>query len=289
MGDPIWQEALEHLAATPDDTTRSELWVGNGDQLAAARDRFDNCRDYIGWLTSVDHFTAPHAHDAPQIIDNWLAILKDVPVEESPHATPGGIMVRDGKRLSTQLLLHTYYAGRIDTLKPIRILEIGAGFGGLARILNTTERRKYTILDIPGSLFCSYIYLRSHFPDRIFTWCQDAADLDAPADFRFVPARLWKDLMAHRFDMAINTCSMGEMLPENVVDYMQLIGETCQYFYSHNREGLERVPTLPKDTALPAVTLDDQWEIIFDEIGGNAQTDPLAPPSRELLVKRCGR
>jgi hypothetical protein len=287
VSDPIWQEALELVAATPDDTDKGELWTNNNNATVGARGRLDSCNNFIHWLTSVDCFTSPHFGNEAQIIcDAWLAILNDVPVGESPHATENGIVIRDGKRLSTQLLLHTYYAERIDTIKPMRILEIGAGFGGLARILNTKTPRQYTILDIPGSLFCSYVYLKTHFPGRIFTWCHTADDLAAPADFRFVPARLWKDLMCYRFDMAVNTCSLGEMLPETVADYMRLIGETCQYFYSHNRAGLERMPPLPMDTALPAVPLDSKWEILFDETGGKAQTDPAAPPSRELLVRR---
>jgi len=268
----IYQEALDLVSNTPDDTAKSELWTNNNNGTVAARQNYNNCQDFIGWLTSVDCFTAPHPfNDSAQAntIDEWLKVLKDIPVEESPHAAPSGIVVRDGKRLSTQLLLHTYYAEQIDTIKPMRILEIGAGFGGLARILNTKMQRQYTILDIPGSLFCSYVYLRTHFPDKIFIWARDAADLDAPADFRFVPARLWPDLKSHRFDMAVNTCSLGEMLPETVADYLSLIGDTCEYFYSHNREDAVVVP----------------WRAIIDQNGGHGQIDPLMPPSHELLVK----
>jgi hypothetical protein len=267
----IYAEALKLLEATPDDTAKSELWTNNGNGIADARSRFSDGPAFIDWLTSVDCFTAPHpASDGDQLktIDNWLAILKDVPVEESPYATPSGIVMRDGKRLSTQLLLHTYYAGRIDTVKPMAILEIGAGFGGLARILNSKMQRQYTILDLPGSLFCSYVYLKTHFPDRTFKWCHTAADFGTSADFHFVPARLWKDLMGYSFDMAINTCSMGEMLPETVADYLSLIKETCSYFYSHNRTG---------SVAMAG-------EILIDETGAG-QTDPLMPPSRELLVR----
>ncbi len=269
MSDALWQEALDLLAATPDDTAKSELWINNSDGVERARRNFDNCQDFIRWVTSVDCFTAPHlSNQADPIVAKWLTVLQDIPVEESPYAAPTGIVIHEGKRISTQLLLHTYYAERIDTIKPMRVLEIGAGFGGLARILNEKMPRSYTILDIPGSLFCSYVYLKKNFPHRIFTWCQDAADLDAPADFKFVPAHLWQDLKAHRFDMAVNTCSMGEMLPETVTDYLGLIGETCAYFYSHNRNG----------------SIDGPWQAIIDEAGGSGQIDPLMPPSRELLI-----
>ncbi len=289
----IYAEALELLAATPDDTAKSILWQDhNPSMINSARGACRDAPAFIQWLTSVNCFTAPHLASDPLrdvIIDDWLAILKNIPVEESPHATEDGIVVRDGKRLSTQLLLHTYYAERIDTIKPMRILEIGAGFGGLARILNTKMPRSYTILDIPGSLFCSWVYLKTHFPHSIFTWCRDAADLDAPADFRFVPAHLWQDLKTHRFDMAVNTCSLGEMLPENRDNYLELIEATSAYFYSHNRESVDRVPSLPKDTSVPAVILGTKWQIMFDETQGNAQTDPECPPSRELLVRICAR
>ncbi len=80
-------------------------------------------------------------------------------------------------------------------------------------------------------------------------WAKDAADLDAPADFRYVPAHLWKALESHRYDMAINTCSMGEMLPERRDEYLALIEATCKYFYSHNRED--------------SVLLGPQWEALI--------------------------
>ena len=38
---------------------------------------------------------------------------------------------------------------------------------------------------------------------------------------------------------------------------------------------------------LPAIILDDRWEILFDKVEGVAQIDPATPPSRELMVRRC--
>ena len=84
-----------------------------------------------------------------------------------------------------------------------------------------------------------------------------------------MPARLWPDLKSHRFDIAVNTCSLREMLPETVIDYLQLIEESCEYFYSHNREDAVTVP----------------WQAIIDQKDGPGQIDPLMPPSHELLVK----
>ncbi len=274
----IYAEALDLIAGTPDDTPKSELWADTTRGLISARATFKDEFAFIDWLTSIDNFCMPHhGPDREIIVDRWLAVMPEVAVEESLLASAAGIVWRDSQRLSTQQMLHSYYAKQIDTIKPMRILEIGAGFGGLARILNTTMQRQYTILDLPSSLFCSFVYLKTHFPRAIHVWAKDAADLDAPADFRYVPAHLAEDLKSHRFDMAVNTCSLGEMLPETVNGYVDLIANTCKYFYSHNRVG-----SVPIGEAFG-------WDKLIDVTGGDGQIDPAMPPSHEILVRRCER
>ncbi len=280
----LYAEALTLLAMTPDTTAKSGTWTNN---LAdRGRPLFDDAGTFVNWLTSCNSFCAPHLKDDPvasPTISKWLPHLKDIPVGESPYACQASLFTIAGKQVSTVSLQHTYYAQQIERVSPDRILEIGAGFGGLARILCTIKPRSYTILDIPSSLFCSYVYLKLHFPDCTFAWATNEREMQSHADFFFVPAHLWRELMTYDFDMAINTCSMGEMLPESRDNYMKLIEQTCRHFYSHNRHN-DKAP--PPDTAIPAIVLDDKWETLFDEIEGAAQTDPETPASRELLLRR---
>jgi hypothetical protein len=282
----VWAEAKALLANTPDSSPASKLWTLNTQCIAEVIRAYPDERGFIHWLTSVNFFTSPHMGSLMYVVaDKWLALLERPVVEESPYANPLASFWRDFRLLSTACLQANYYAQQVDTVNPVSILEIGAGYGVLARVLSLKAPRRYTILDLPVSLFCSYVFLRTHFPEKACIWVQSQSDLDSEADFHFVPASLAMSLASQSYDMAINTCSMGEMLPENRDDYLRLIGATSRHFYSHNREG-ERFHTLPADTALPAITLDNRWEYLFDETMGRAQVDPELPPSRELLVRR---
>ncbi len=281
----LYDEALTLLAMTPDSTPKSGTWTNN----LADRGRvlFDDAELFVNWLTSVNSFAFPRLRDDPlalPVIAKWLRHLEMLPpVGESPYANKETLFDIYRIPVSTVLMQYSWYAQQIETVSPGRILEIGPGYGGLARILCTIKPREYTILDIPSSLFCSYIYLRLNFPDARCVWCTKVEDLTKPADFRFVPADFWRHLLPETFDMAINTCSLGEMLPEVRDNYMELIHATSRHFYSHNRYN-DRAP--PPDTAIPALVLDDRWETLFDEIEGVAQTDPETPASREQLLRR---
>ncbi len=283
----IYAEAMELAAAAPDENSRSILWSSNGNDVRNARFNFSDTAPFIQWLTSVNYFSAPHlGPEKDAIVAAWRAFVKEIHLSESTYANPAGAVILEDRIVSTVLMQALYYAKQIETVKPRTFLEIGAGFGVLARVLTSREPRPYTIVDLPSSLFCSYVYLRTHFPDLRFVWCNKASDFGTPFDFRFIPADLWWTIAGETFDIAINTCSLGEMLAENRDDYMDLIQRTARHFYSHNRHGTERFPTLPADTALPAIVLGEQWEILFDEVEGAAQTDPETPPSREMLVRR---
>jgi putative sugar O-methyltransferase len=129
-------------------------------------------------------------------------------------------------------LLHE--AGELERLgaaagkNPV-ILEIGAGFGGLAyHLKKQVPRARYIIVDIPESLVFSAIYLSTLFPDQPNVLATSpeltTRNLDRPG-FTFVP-----NYFAHRFqdagisaDLAINTLSMSEMLPGQVTGYCALI------------------------------------------------------------------
>ncbi len=264
---PLWAEALALRAATPDPTEIPPLW-----QKALAHeaiDKHDNETDFIHFLTANNCFNRPRLLDDPKrepTTGRWLAHLDRADMEESPYCTPEAVFDLNGKRTSTLLLMQQYYAQRIDSVAPTTILEIGAGYGGLARVLQLKAPRHYVIVDLVDSLFCSYVYLKANFPDAVFEW--DGVG----ADFNFIPAHHTSKLPGGRCDMAINTCSLGEMLPEQREMYLSLIGQTCEHFYSHNRID-------------PPIDPPANWQLLFDETEGAAQAEPETPPSREFLAQ----
>ena len=206
----LYAHALELLQDTPDTGEASILWREKNPTRRAMY-YFEDVPQMVAFVTSVNCFTTPRLRPDPQlepIVDKWVKILGGlIPVDESPWAIPTSIVERNGRRLSAGMLQHTYYARHIDSEAPETILEIGAGFGGLARILNTIKPRRYTIVDLPSSLFYSYVYLRAHFPDAKCWWITRPIDFEGEPDFTFVPAPNWKYLLSKRFDIGVNTCS----------------------------------------------------------------------------------
>jgi hypothetical protein len=117
-------------------------------------------------------------------------------------------------------------SGVIEALRgrsQLGILEIGAGFGGLAyRLKRLLPGAIYYICDLPESLVFSSVYLSLMTNDRTCI-VYDGTDRrllhpTRPA-FVFVPAHLFSHLKEMRIDLAINTLSFAEMAAETVDQY----------------------------------------------------------------------
>ena len=112
------------------------------------------------------------------------------------------------------------------------VLEIGAGAGELARIfLQAFTGYRYTIVDIPSSLFFSELYLRYHFPNLKTAY----GPYDWRADVNFVPIREFETIEEWAHEIAINQGSFQEMAKGTVAEYMERIHALkVQHFYSLN-------------------------------------------------------
>jgi hypothetical protein len=173
------------------------------------------------------------------------------------------------------------------------VLEIGAGHGNLARIMRLFyPELTYYIVDVADSLYCSYIFLASHFPDRrlLFVTNEDQLQESADHDFVFVPAEMATGLRGKTIDLVMNTCSLGEMSQKTVDGYMRFINDdaTVRYFYSVNRYGTFH-PDEPPDFCNVPVTLSRDWSVlVWDVFGENSfyQIEPWAPPYLEILAQK---
>lgn len=123
------------------------------------------------------------------------------------------------------------------------VLEVGAGYGGLAaELLQHIPIRRYIIVELPDAVPVAYFYLRACFacPIQVLYRAEDRADPSA----RIILLPPWKlpDLDG-TVDLFVNTMSLQHMLPESVAFYLsQAERLKTLFFYLVNRD-IQRDPT----------------------------------------------
>lgn len=101
--------------------------------------------------------------------------------------------------------------------RPLRILEIGAGFGQMAdQLLRLLEVETYTICDLPENLFLSAFFLQASHPSRFATLVADRSDVPSELNFLTPPLLEWAD---GPYDIVINAYSFQEMTRGSVETY----------------------------------------------------------------------
>ena len=119
----------------------------------------------------------------------------------------------------------------------LKIMEIGGGYGGLARvIMNYDPSISYLICDLEEVLFFSYVYLTNCFAsERVLLNPGLHNLLLAPGQFYLVPQYKLKDI-ENQFDILINHQSMQEMTTKQVNRYLHFADNHCKLFYSRNMD-----------------------------------------------------
>lgn len=124
-------------------------------------------------------------------------------------------------------------AKRFD--RPVHVLEIGAGYGGVAQqLIEAGVAESYTIVDLPNNLLLSDFYLRSIFPERRANTC-DNFSFGNSINF-LIPQQI-QDISNRRFDIVINCDSFGEMPAETARAYLKFISTALSdegFVYSKN-------------------------------------------------------
>jgi putative sugar O-methyltransferase len=157
-----------------------------------------------------------------------------------------------GKRLNEQILFLTLVAD--DIIKNIKfnddqknvILDIGASYGGLSRILDYyIPQSCHILLDLPESLILSAYYIKYNFPNKKIALLEDIIDkLDKfdeiieEYDFIVIPPWVISMIMEESVDLVINTASFGFMSQEYLEYYFKHIDRVLKhkgYFYSLNK------------------------------------------------------
>lgn len=144
---------------------------------------------------------------------NGLEFLKENTKKFKRNDTVGNPKLIKGYKLSPSTLRYANVAWNIKNLlkdfKPKRIIEIGAGYGGLCRILSSLyDFDEYTIVDLPEAEKLTEKYL-SYFPE-----------LKGKINFE----------VKGEYDLFIADASLAECNFQTQMDYAN-IANTCKFAY----------------------------------------------------------
>lgn len=192
---------------------------------------------YLGYAIDNGHNPVPAS-----LIKKYHKLTDELPSEmiarpprmlgEIGWEINGGVVNEDVLMYQSHIT-SLYFSGALDYIRskdPIRILEIGSGYGGLAYFLRKILKASaFCLIDLPEALAFSSVYL-------MLTCCLDSASgvvydgsnseiLNPPNNgFVFLPNFLINDLRnTRKFDLVINTGSFGEMTESQVAQYADII------------------------------------------------------------------
>jgi putative sugar O-methyltransferase len=165
-----------------------------------------------------------------------------------------------GLRLSIPILFHSVMVDNIlsntSFNKRVTIWEIGAGYGGLARILKTyIPHSCYILVDLPETLCYTAYFITYNFPKRKIAYLSEIIDrldefelLIEEYDFILVPPWVSRYIPNSSVDLVIDTYSMSEMSEVYARYYIEHIDRTLNiggYFYSINKRFKRESDKLP--------------------------------------------
>ena len=188
-------------------------------------------------------------------VEFWLDLVSHVPVkyifEPPPHFgevgwNMGGYIVNYCTLAYQERLNLMHSFGLLDHYqkldRPVRVLEIGGGYGALALALGRIfPKTHYVVCDFPQALTFSGLYLNSAQQDAKVYLPEEQGLLFSKRDINESVYMLLPNFMFHRltdevaqFDLVINTLSLPEMSPLQQEVYAQgvakLIGSTGVFF-----------------------------------------------------------
>ena len=121
-------------------------------------------------------------------------------------------------------------------------LEIGGGWGGFGyQFKKTIPKSTYIIVDLPGTLLFSSVYLSTIFPDsKVYFYdkktLQNLKNNIEEYDFVFLPHFVIDEIILDKINLGINMVSFQEMTENQVLTYLKwLKNSNCESIYSHNK------------------------------------------------------
>jgi putative sugar O-methyltransferase len=172
----------------------------------------------------------------------------------------------DGLRLTPGGIVNALTSARIVALcresglasRPLRVLEIGAGYGQVAhQLLQQLDIETYAVCDLPENAFLGAFYLQANWPERTVSLVTDEGQRAEAGLVYTVPPLLGE--LRGPWDLVINSYSFQEMTRESVDVYLAHASTTLVddgFLYSLNAHGkggsgIER----PSDYAAPGLSI----------------------------------
>lgn len=227
---------------------------------------------------TADNYQTYFFGDREQFLARLDGLVEGLPPAYRVDEPEGGIGFRypDGRFLSVdsvrfqRVVTSLHRRGVLARLLAIagrrrRLLEIGAGYGGLAHHLSRIGNpATYVIVDLPETLLFSASYLTLLNPQKkIYLYEPDSLPAAlrpehmASCDFLLVPNYRVELLADLRFDLVVNVASFQEMRRDQVEAYLDFVRAVCTgTLYSWNQDHQERNYELPSLLALLAERFD---------------------------------
>jgi len=230
-------------------------------ELANFRISSQRCEDVFGdefFYVELDQaYTKSYLKAIDLVLDyHRLAkvINKELLSSVTETSTGGASFIQYRKqKLSSKLLFHTLIVNDIinnltfDKKQRNSIVDVGAGYGGLDRLLSYyIPNSCFILIDLPETLLLTSYYIKDNFPNKKIALLDDIiARLDQfehlvmEYDFIIIPPSIFELIPENSIDLVINTASMGFMENKYVEYYLKHIYRTLKHlghFYSLNKE-----------------------------------------------------
>ena len=274
----------------------TELWARQNMQVL--KDIIESEADPARKIATIQQTFMFSAYDSDEdikklVVDWYNGYLRsrgihltelDPDLQESSYSNPLNCVYRDGRLLSPDFLRTFVFCLEIQKfcIMPrgnFNILEVGAGYGALARTLKLCfPQSSYAIIDIPESLYFSAAFLRLNFPESKCCFVSDPSCVIGQIndfDFIFVPTLLADQLIGGDFELFCNTASLGEMKNSVIHYWMDFVQNrvAVKYFFGLNRFLNTVYPCDdPRHQAFrleenqSSVAFDDSWRILQWEL-----------------------
>jgi hypothetical protein len=157
-------------------------------------------------------------------IDQLPAEMCESPLVLSKHCKKFGDRLLSSDFLNRLAWVYRLQ-GTLDFPKtPFSIMEIGGGFGALARVFKLIySQARVVLIDIPESLFFQHAFLKESFPHARHQYISSPDEKITDADFVYVPNCFSAVVNKEDFFLAVNTNSFGEMPEKASTDWINVV------------------------------------------------------------------
>ena len=134
-----------------------------------------------------------------------------------------------------------YYASSIgrltETTQKRVVVEIGAGFGGMAYyLLRDQTNLTFVDFDLPENMALTAYYLLNAFPDKkavLYGEEELTADCIARNDMVIMPNFELEKMANNSVDLVFNSYSLAEMSPETIAQYIAMVSRITKKYFLH--------------------------------------------------------